>query len=111
MPEGGNHFSSVKKAKAALKEKALETYNLLIHIIKQAAAAGDYETAAKYTAYLLDHTPDEDGERLFADSVDKRVQQLDTRPVGPTIQIGVNIGGTKRQELPEVIEIKPNDPS
>lgn len=110
MPEGGPAFSSVRKARAALKEKALETYMLMLQIIKQAAAAGDYETAAKYTAWLIDHTPDEDGERIVAESIDKKESGGgQSGPSGPTIQIGLQIGGVAPKQLPspKIIDVEP----
>jgi hypothetical protein len=108
-PIGGRVFSTVKKARLALKAQANDSYALLVNIIKQAAASGDFETAAKYTAWLLEHTPDEDGERLLDISIDKP-QQVE-RAAGPQIQIGFALGGvpqTQAKALP-VIDVTTDD--
>ena len=86
------HFSSVRKAREALKGKALELleeYRLLIH---QAAAAGEFEAALKAHQWLMDHIPADSGERVFDGSIDK-VKQIDDGPRGPVINIGLKIGG------------------
>lgn len=108
-PPVSPHFSSVRKAREALKEKALETYNLLVSIIKQAAAGGDYETAAKYTAWLMEHTPPEEGERLLDISVDKP-STSDGGPKGTIVNIGFKIGAEEKKQLPEgiVIDVEPS---
>lgn len=95
---GGPAFSSVRKAREALKERAHELLEAYISTIKMAAAAGDYETAVKGYQHLLEHMPDEDGIKLIESSVDKPKPGADG-PKGPTIQIGVQIGG--RKSLPE----------
>ena len=110
---GGRAFSSVRKAREALKERAFELLDGYIAVIKQAAASGDYETATKGYQYLLEHMPEEDGQRMIEISVDKPVQV--EAPKGPTIQIGFQLGGVnepKQIEAPaiEVVPIKePSD--
>lgn len=108
-PEGGTYFSSVKKARAALKERAFITYEKLIKIIDMAAAAGDFETAAKYAWMLIEHTPKEDGESVIEESAAKPKQVADSGHRGPVIQIGVKVGGTSK-DLPEavVIDVEPS---
>jgi hypothetical protein len=98
-PIGGNSFSSVRKARAILKEKAAEILSEFRQVLKQAAASGDYETAVKGYIHLLDHIPEEDGERLFDVGVDKKAIEAGKQS-GPTIQIGLQIGGMK-PALPE----------
>lgn len=114
MPEGGNHFSSVKKARAALREKALETYNTLLAIINGAAAKGDFETAAKYTWLLLEHTPKEDGEAVIDESASKP-KHIDNGHRGPVVQIiGLKLSGIDPPQLPEpsvTIDVQPIDPT
>lgn len=109
MPVGGPAFSSVRKARAVLKEHAEENYRLLLSIIKQAAASGDYETAAKYTAWLIEHTPEEEGERMVEISIDKP-KQVESGPVNTGIQIGVMIGGIK-PSLPAAVEVISIEPT
>jgi hypothetical protein len=104
MPIGGPAFSSVRKARALLKERAEELLNKYIKIVDQAAAAGDFETAQKGIQWLVDHIPSEDGERVFDISVDKIVQ--DSKTSGPAIQIGVVIGGMGQNALPESSTLK-----
>lgn len=108
MAVGGPAFSSVRKAREALRERAHELLNEYINICKQAAAAGDYETAQKGFQYLLSHIPNEEGERLIDIDVDKKVI-ADAKPTGPTIQIGLSIGGINKPALPaaavEIVEV------
>jgi hypothetical protein len=107
MPIGGPHFSSVKKAREALKERANELLDIQIAIIKGAMSKGDYETAAKANQFLMEHIPDEDGTRMIDQSVDKP-KQLEAK-LGPSINIGFAIGGINQpKELPPaVIEAEP----
>lgn len=109
MPIGGPHFSSVKKARALLRERAEELLNSYINVLKRAADDKDYETAAKGYQHLLEHMPAEDGERLIDISIDKP-KQIDARPQGPAIQIGIALGGvTKPKELMDtIIDVTPN---
>lgn len=109
MSVGGSSFSSVRKAKEALRARANEILDNYLAVIKQAAAAGDYETAVKGFQHLLDHMPDEDGERILDVSADKKQIESTKGNSGPTIQIGLQIGGLK--SLPpaiDIIEIRPD---
>lgn len=111
LPIGGAYFSSVKKARQALKDRSYETYEKLLKIIDMAAAAGDFETAAKYAWMLIEHTPKDEGETVIDTSAAKAPAQIDQGPRGPLIQIGVKIGGVNHQpaELPPatVIDVEP----
>jgi hypothetical protein len=116
MATGGNYFSSVKKAREALKQRAHEILDGYLATIKQAAASGDYESAIKGYQHIMDHMPAEDGERLIDISVDK--VPLDVKGNGgPQVQIGIAIGGLNGQQqlpspTPEVIVIEPSkDPA
>lgn len=105
VPIGGRYFqSTVKKAREALRERAFEHYQKLVKIIDMAAAAGDFETAAKYQWMLIEHTPDEDGETVIAGSAAKP-KQIESGPSGPVINIGVKVGGTEKEALPAPITI------
>lgn len=103
---GGPSFSSVRKARAALKENAFESYQLLLYIIKQATAAGDFETAARYAWMILEHTPEDEGERVLDISVDKP-KQVESGPKGPSVYIGLIQGGVTqpKKELPQAAEV------
>lgn len=114
LPVGGAYFSSVKKARAALAANAERTYEKLLKVIDMAAAAGDFETAAKYAWMLLAHAPKEDGQTVIDTDASKAPSQLDSGPKGPIIQIGVKVGGVNEpKELPEVvaIDVKPEQPN
>lgn len=106
MPIGGPAFSSVRKAREALKERAHELLNKYISGLDMALARGDFETFQKGYQYLLDHMPEEEGIHIVDVSVDKK-QIEGSKNNGPSIQIGVSIGGIKPAELPavEVIEL------
>ena len=106
---GDNHFASVRKAREALRVRAFELLDGYIAVIKQAAAAGDYETAAKSYQYLFDHMPEEEGQRLMEISIDKP-KHVEQR-TGPNIQIGFALGGVApAKELPAaaVIDVTPD---
>ena len=99
--------SSVRKAREALKTRANEILDLLIGNAKMASASGDFETAQKAYQFLLEHLPEDDGQRVIDISVDKP-KQVEAGPRGPAIQIGIAVAGTGRQ-LPEptMINITP----
>lgn len=99
---GGPRLSAVRKARLALKERALEILEGYILVIKQAAAQGDFESAIKGYQHLMDHMPEEEGEKLLDISVDKP-KQIEQRYGGPQIQIGLAIGGVPQP----VIEVRP----
>lgn len=115
-------FSKVKIARDLLRERSEEILKQYLLIVDEARAAGDYETAAKAMIWLMEHMPAdaEDGARIVDVSVDKKVQEVKTGPVGPAIQIGIAVGGLgekslknpkKPKELPqvEVIEVEPSE--
>jgi hypothetical protein len=108
MPIGGPAFSSVRRAREVMKERAEELINLYISGMKKALDAGDYETFQKGMSDITKHIPGEEGERVFDIDVDKI--QIETKGnSGPMIQIGVSIGGTvPTKALPEttVIDVK-----
>ena len=77
---------------------------------KKAQDAGDYETAAKQLQWLLEHMPSDEGVKVIDQSVDKKVIAEGPKNTGPMIQIGIQMGGTKKPaELPvaraEVIDV------
>jgi hypothetical protein len=85
-------FPAVRKARELLKERAVEIYNQYVAVLKQSAEAGDYETAAKGYQFLIEHMPAEDGETMIDISVDKP-RQVETKYTGPSVQIGIALGG------------------
>mgnify|MGYP001608876886 CR=1 FL=1 len=92
---------SVRRARAALLARADELLEDYLRLLKQAAAAGDYEFALKGYQHLLERLPAEDGVRLLDVSVDKI--QISPQQLGPTVQIGIQLGGLARPAaaLPE----------
>jgi len=114
MPVGGQSFGSVRKAREALKERAEEIVKMYFETWKQALAFGDFETAQKCASDLAKHIPkDEEGFTVFDTDVDKTAV-LDKSKSGPSIQIGVAIGGLNRalpEAVVEVIEVKHNEPT
>lgn len=81
-----------------------------MRVIDEARVSGDYETAAKSLQWLIEHMPaDEGGDRMVEVSVDKKQEQIQKGPVGPAIQIGIQVGGLGQRSLPE--PKKPSDVS
>lgn len=103
-------LGAVRKAREALKGKAMELLDEYRMMIKQAAAAGKYEEALKAQQWLLDHVPAEEGERIFDQSTDKTAAPSGpSTPAMPLIQLNgqFNLGGLGPRALPEpVIEAK-----
>ena len=85
-----DYFPRVREAREALAGKALAILQKYEMIIDLAIAKGDFETAETAARWLLEHMPNEDGQRLIDPSAAK-VQEADG-PRGPTIQIGVMLG-------------------
>ena len=108
-PVGGPHFSSVRKAREALRARAEELLEGYINTIKMAVAAGDYETATKAYQYLLEHMPDEDGTRLIDQSIDK--PKVEAGSKGPSHYIGIAIGGIPQKHLPPAVDAIDVEPS
>lgn len=115
MPEGGPHFSSVKKAREALREKAFEIYEMQMAIIKAALAEGNFEVAMEANQFLMKHIKDEDGSSIISEDIDKQ-KQVDTTAKGPQITIGVAIGGLGKaldasptQSVIEAVKIEPTE--
>lgn len=105
----GQQASSVKKARQALRERANEILDKYIQLAERASLFEDFETSAKIYQWLIDHIPEEDGERLVDASVDKK-QLGSGKPSGPQINV-FQIGGTPSlPALPEpFIESEPID--
>jgi len=109
-------FTKVKVARELLRSKAEDIINEYMDVAAKAKDAGDYLTAAKALQWLIEHMPsEEDGTRIVDGSVDKQITpvQGDSRP---TIQIGIQVGGSAPNQLPiakprelpkvEVIDVK-----
>lgn len=107
-PKGSKtaYFSKVKEARAALAAKALDLFTMYERLIKDAIEAQDFDTAQKGLQYLLMHMPkDDDGTTLLEPSVDNTPSK-EKGSSGPTIKIGVMLGGVNRPpELPPAIDV------
>lgn len=114
MPPNANAqlFSKVAVARELLRQKAEEIISMYMENAKKAQDSGDYETAAKSLQWLLEHMPaDMDGVKVVDQSVDKKAIAEGPKNAGPTIQIGIAVGGMRKpSELPaahvEVIDVE-----
>lgn len=110
-------FGSVGIAREMLKERAQEILTDYIETAKAAREAGEFEAAGEMYWKLIEHMPaDTPEERIVDTSVDKQQKQLEKGPTGPTINIGLALGGLPQPKaLPaakhvEVIDVKPVKP-
>lgn len=87
-------FSKVNVAREMLKERAEEILAEYIETAKAAREAGEFEAAGKMYWNLIEHMPaDNPNERMVDTSVDKQPKQVDNKASGPTIKIGLALGG------------------
>lgn len=106
IPFGGKGFAALNKAREILREKSVELVNDYINLAKLAAADGKYEVAEKIQWRLIEHIAAEDGSRIISASVDKP-SDGDSRPTGPSINIGFQLGGFKSlDELPPAVIVE-----
>ena len=97
---------SVRKAREALKERAHEILDKFLQTIDMAASAEEYEAALKSYQWLMEHIPEDEGERVVDISVDKPKQGTNL----PTINIGFRLGGIDEdKQLPDgnTIDVTP----
>ena|SRR3990167_6757488 len=103
---GGPYFkASVKKARQRLMDRADEIIQKYLKMIDMAMAEGDFETANKAFQFLVEHMPKEDGEAIITESAAKP-KQVESGPSGPVINIGVKVGGSSKDTLPEPVTIE-----
>jgi hypothetical protein len=97
------YFSSVKQAREAIREKAMELVEGYMSLIQTAQAAEEFQVAAEGYQFLMKHLPkDEEGNALLDAPIDKGAT-VKTGPTGPTIQIGIALGPQPAQKaLPPV---------
>ena len=99
--------ASVRKAREALKERAMEILDEFQQTIRDARVAGKYEEALSAYKWLIDHIPADEGKRIIEGSSDK-VKETETGNKGPVINIGLRIGGIDSpKQLPEIIDVSP----
>lgn len=86
-------------AREMLKERAEEILGEYIDTAKAARDAGEFEAAGKMYWNLIEHMPsDNPNERIVDTSVDRVPKQVDSKPSGPVIKIGLALGGLPQQK-------------
>lgn len=103
------YFPKVAEARKFLTDQAVELYNLYKQIAIDASGAQDFVTAEKVVWNLLSHMPEDDETgTLLGTSIDKMREPDLKGGGGPSIQIGLALGGMPdRKALPEVVDITP----
>lgn len=96
------YFPKVKEAREALRDKALGILEDYLAVVKAAQNAGDYKVATESLQWLMEHMPEEEGEKMIAASIDipKNIEGAKA----PVIQIGFAIGGVTK-ELPPAVDV------
>src|SRR4051812_26597893 len=80
-------FPRIKEAREALKAKALAMWEVYERAIQKAIDAEEYEVALKAMQWMIEHSPDHNGERMLNRSIDSK--EIDSKSKGPQIQIGI----------------------
>jgi hypothetical protein len=106
-------FPKVKEARAKLAERADELITEYMALAAHARDKGNLEVAEAILWKLIDHLPNEDGVRLLDQSSSKGGSKDDGKAAGPTIQIGIALGGVSptMKVLPpvEIIDVDPHE--
>jgi len=100
-------FPRVKEAREALREKALEILESYLETVKSAKAKGDDKLVLESLQWLMARIPEVDGQRMLDASVDAK-NQLPQGPTGPTINIGLAVGGIEPTTI-EVSKVEPKE--
>ena len=104
-------LSSVQKAREIYAEKAALALQLFFKNIKRAMEAGDHETVSKALQWYMEHAPKaESGDRLLEPGIDSKSSHQPVVQQGPTIHLGVRLGGAPQQALlpaQNVIDLQP----
>ena len=106
-----DYFPKVKEAREALREKALDLFDLQLKLIMEAVNKGEIEAALDANQWLIEHMPAEDGERMIDPSAAK-VVEVQEGSSAPIIQLGIQLGGVNQKALPpavKIIDITPNE--
>lgn len=101
---------TVQKARQALTDRAHEILDRYLKIAEKADAVGNLELAADMYQWLMDHTPAEDGQHMLDPSVDKKQLETSNKPTGPSVYIGLAIGGVNVPQLAlseSIIDVEP----
>lgn len=106
------YFPRVKEAREALRERAIEILETYLTVVNEARAKGDFETALDGLKWLVEHMPNEEGERMVDVSAAKPTVGSGGGSAPQPIQIGIALGGLRPKELPAItqvpIDIKPS---
>lgn len=112
-PLANRYFSKAGLARQMLKDRAEEILADYIETAKAAREAGEFEAAGDMYWKLIEHMPsDSADERIVDTSVDKQQKAVDKGPNGPTINIGLALGGLPQAKklgpakTVEVIDVK-----
>lgn len=103
---GRDYFPKVRQAREALAEKAKDILQQYLDVIQDARDAGNVEVAAESLQWLMEHMPEVENERMIDVHIDR--QALEKAPVGPSINIGFQLGGMPALNggLPAVVEVE-----
>lgn len=94
-PNLRNPFTKVGHARDLLREKAVDILNQYLAVVKAAEEAGDFEVATKSLQWLMEHMPDDNGDRVINKSIDK--EESVEHKSGPSVRIGIQLGGLSHQ--------------
>lgn len=102
------YFPKVAEARKLLTDEADWWMKFYKQVAIDALAAQEFVTAEKVAAFILTHMPeDEETGTLLGTDIDKNREPDQKGLGGPSIQIGVALGGMNQQKaLPEVTQIE-----
>lgn len=105
------YFPKVAEARKLLAEEAVDLYKMYKQIAIDALAAQDFMVAEKVVGFLLAHMPEDDESgTLLNTNIDSNREPDIKGGGGPSIQIGLALGGMPQKALPEVtVTTIPND--
>lgn len=109
-PKGSKteYFRTVKEAREALQDRAKELLDRYLQVVMEAHAAGNHELAIKSLQYLMERMPSDDGLTMLDGSVDRQKVIEAPKQAGPSIKIGIALGGVgqPQKQLPSVTVVE-----
>lgn len=100
------YFPKVAEARKLLADEAVDLLKMYKKIAVDALAAQDFLVAEKVVGFLLSHMPeDEESGTLLNTNIDSNREPDVKGGGGPSIQIGLALGGMPPKALPEVTEV------
>lgn len=98
-------FPKSTEARQLLANRAQELIERYLELSKKAEDSGDYATAIESLQWLISRLPsDVRGLKVIDPHIDK--QQVQERPTGPQVNIGIQLGGVNsatQKRLPKPI--------